>query len=123
MKFIPQNPRTPGRPVSAAVSQLPRPVYLVCLVFLFLALAGCSPLTMVNTIAPDDGFVLDKAIGYGPHERQKLDVYHPEVHKPETPVLVFFYGGSWLRGDRQKYRFIGCIVLLCQFFNNFYDFL
>jgi acetyl esterase/lipase len=62
---------------------------------------------MVNTIAPDDGFVLDKAISYGPHERQKLDIYYPEVHKPQMPVLVFFYGGSWRRGDREKYRFIG----------------
>ncbi|WP_167495882.1 alpha/beta hydrolase [Desulfosediminicola ganghwensis] len=87
-----------------------RVVHSVCLallVMLLFFLGGCSPLSMVNTIAPDDGFVLDGAIGYGPLERQKLDVYYPEVRTPQKPVLVFFYGGSWLRGDRQKYRFVG----------------
>ena len=106
MKTIPRNLRAADRPILAAVRQVLRPAYFA-LLFLILALVGCSPLTMVNTIAPDDGFVLDKAIDYGPDERQKLDVYYPEVHQPQTPVLVFFYGGSWRRGDREKYRFIG----------------
>jgi acetyl esterase/lipase len=76
-------------------------------VILAFILAGCSPLAMVNTIAPDDGFVLDRAIAYGPQERQKLDVYYPEIRNPRAPVLVFFYGGSWRRGDRVKYKFVG----------------
>ena len=84
-----------------------RSLYLALLLIVTLVLAGCSPLAMVNTIAPDDGFVLDRAIGYGPLDRQKLDIYYPEVRDPQAPVLVFFYGGSWRRGDREKYRFVG----------------
>ena len=77
------------------------------LVLLLAALAGCSPLTVVNTIAPDHGFAVEQGISYGPEKRQKLDIYYPEMYQPEAPVIVFFYGGSWRRGDREKYRFIG----------------
>jgi acetyl esterase/lipase len=68
---------------------------------------GCSPLTLVNTIAPESGFTLEQGIEYGRHDRQKLDIYHPETIQPDAPVIVFFYGGSWRRGDRERYRFVG----------------
>ncbi len=100
-----------NRPVNSATHFLAgrgvRSLNFTLLLIVTLVLAGCSPLAMVNTIAPDDGFVVDRAIGYGPLERQKLDIYYPEVRDPQAPVLVFFYGGSWRRGDREKYRFVG----------------
>lgn len=74
---------------------------------LITALAGCSPLTLVNSIAPDHGFKVEQGINYGHQKRQKLDIYYPEVTRPNAPVIVFFYGGSWRRGDRERYRFIG----------------
>jgi len=96
-----------GRSCSLAC-RVVHPGCLALLVILAFFAGGCSPLNLVNTIAPDDGFVLDRAIGYGPLERQKLDVYYPEVrNNPQAPVLVFFYGGSWRRGDREKYHFVG----------------
>ena len=107
MKLIPRNHRGPDRPILTAARRVVRSAHLALMVILALALAGCSPLTMVNTIAPDDGFVLNRAVGYGSLERQKLDIYYPEVHNPQAPVVVFFYGGSWRRGDREKYRFVG----------------
>jgi len=107
MKIISRNRRSPDSSIQCSVRRAFRPVYLALLVILAVALGACSPLNMVNTIAPDDGFVLDRAISYGPLERQKLDIYYPEVHSPQAPVLVFFYGGSWRRGDREKYRFVG----------------
>jgi len=35
-----------------------------------------------------------------------LDVYTP-VHAQHAPVVVFFYGGTWVRGERAWYRFVG----------------
>lgn len=35
---------------------------------------------------------------YGPHERQKLDLFHPAG--PAEGLLVFIHGGYWLRFDR-----------------------
>lgn len=84
-----------------------RPLTLTLLLFLVTALIGCSPMTLVNGIAPDHGFKLEEGLSYGQKKRQQLDIYYPEVKQPQTPVIVFFYGGSWRRGDRQKYRFVG----------------
>ena len=74
---------------------------------LLAALAGCSPLRLVNSISPDYGFEVVQGILYGQETRQKLDIYYPEVTRPDAPVIVFFYGGSWRRGDRERYRFVG----------------
>ena len=84
-----------------------RPAKLFLFSILITALAGCSPLTLVNSIAPDHGFEVEQGIYYGEQERQKLDVYYPQVTRPNAPVIVFFYGGSWRRGDRERYRFVG----------------
>ena len=42
---------------------------------------------------------------YGPHERQKLDVYTPsarakQITDNENSVFIFLYGGGFVRGDR-----------------------
>ncbi len=74
---------------------------------LIIALTACSPLTLVNGIAPDHGFKVEQGLYYGLQKRQKLDVYYPEVTRSNAPVIVFFYGGSWRRGDRECYRFVG----------------
>ncbi|GAA4870586.1 alpha/beta hydrolase [Luteimonas vadosa] len=36
-----------------------------------------------------------------------LDVYRPRDASTAAPVVVFFYGGSWKRGSRDQYRFVG----------------
>lgn len=77
------------------------------IILLAIMISACSPFTLVNGIAPDHGFDVKNSMSYGSHNRQKLDVYYPEVDRLEAPVVVFFYGGSWRRGDRDKYRFIG----------------
>jgi hypothetical protein len=37
---------------------------------------------------------------YGPHARQKLDIYRAPNDSSSTPILVFFYGGGMVRGDK-----------------------
>lgn len=70
-------------------------------------LAACSPLAVVNGLAPDGGYRLDAGIAYGSGERQRLDLYVPEPGRPAEALVVFFYGGAWRSGHRQDYRFVG----------------
>ncbi len=83
------------------------PAKLFLFSILITALAGCSPFTLVNGIAPDHGFEVEQGIDYGQQKRQKLDIYYPLVARHNAPVIVFFYGGSWRRGDKERYRFVG----------------
>jgi len=70
-----------------------------------LLLAGCQ--TIVFGIAnrgvahPDATAVYDSARGLS------LDIYKPAEPSARAPVVVFFYGGSWQRGSRAQYRFVG----------------
>ncbi len=76
-------------------------------------LAGCSPLSAYNALAPvDTGVTLTKTgIAYGTHPRQKLDVYVPDTSPPRNavtaPMVVIFYGGSWNSGNKEDYGFLG----------------
>jgi acetyl esterase/lipase len=74
-----------------------------------LLLAGCSPLRVLNAFVPSGGYELTDGREYGPHPRQKLDVYVPDAvaHPGTLPVIVFLYGGAWQTGERAEYRFIG----------------
>lgn len=48
---------------------------------------------------------------FSPEHALSLDVYRPAASPATTsaplPVVVFFYGGSWQRGTRAQYRFVG----------------
>ncbi len=79
--------------------------YIICAASLVLA-SGCSPLSMINATIDDEAFVMEGGISYGTHERQRLDVYAPPA-VDHAAVVIFFYGGSWQRGDRRDYRFVG----------------
>ncbi|HUC87003.1 MAG TPA: alpha/beta hydrolase, partial [Candidatus Saccharimonadales bacterium] len=45
-------------------------------------------------------------VAYGSDLHQKLDVYLP-TFKPYDTVILFWHGGTWRRGDKRRYRFIG----------------
>jgi acetyl esterase/lipase len=44
---------------------------------------------------------------YAPDRGLALDVYVPKDAAPTRPVALFFYGGSWRRGQRAEYGFVG----------------
>src|SRR5262245_22047758 len=70
--------------------------------------AACSPLGVLNGLAvPSNGYRLVADQSFGPHFRQKLDVYLPTGAFGGAPVALFFYGGAWERGNRSDYRFVG----------------
>jgi acetyl esterase/lipase len=79
---------------------------LSCLL-LFVMLAGCRPVEVLNSFTPETGYRLQSDLAYGDLPRQKLDVYSPlaPVANP-APVIVFFYGGYWNSGDKADYRFV-----------------
>ena len=68
---------------------------------------GCSPIRLINELAPTDTYVRTADIPYGLHPRQRLDVYVPRVRTVPAPVVVFFYGGAWRSGSRADYLFVG----------------
>ena len=72
-----------------------------------LAVGACSPLQALDTLVPETTYREVRNLTYGDGERQKLDLYLPLQRDNATPVVVFFYGGSWKSGERRNYRFVG----------------
>lgn len=74
-------------------------------------LSACSPLNLLDAVVPEGDYDRRQGVSYGELPRQKLDVYSPAkdaAGKTATgPVVIFFYGGSWKSGAREKYRFVG----------------
>jgi acetyl esterase len=53
------------------------------------------------------GFKLTADQSYGPHERNKLDVYRPANANGAEPILIFAHGGGFVRGDKKGTTNIG----------------
>jgi acetyl esterase/lipase len=68
--------------------------------------AGCSPVRLINAMAPRD-FLLTADQPYGPEPRQQMDIYRPVDLAAAAPVVLFFYGGNWQSGERADYLFLG----------------
>ena len=76
-----------------------------CLIGLAI-LAACAPVAILNGITPSGSFSKAKDLSYGDLDRQKLDVYKSETPRPNSPILVFAYGGSWTDGNKEIYKFL-----------------
>ena len=76
-----------------------------------LALFGCSPAGFLNgasRLAGDPARLATNGASYGSLPRQKLDVWMPRNSAAAPlPVVVFFYGGGWVSGERGDYGFAG----------------
>jgi acetyl esterase/lipase len=75
---------------------------------LVLLLPGCaSTLSLVaNGPTQFDHVERHADLAYGKDPRQRLDVYSPQ-QATNRPVVVFWYGGSWVKGKKSQYRFVG----------------
>jgi len=82
---------------------------LLALALLAAALSACSATRALNATVPAGTHRFSEGIRYGPGPRQQLDLYQPLGAPPAGgwPVALFIYGGSWNRGDRADYRFVG----------------
>lgn len=56
-----------------------------------------------------DTYSGDVGVPYGKEARQQLDIFRPRsvTAAGKPPIVLFFYGGNWTRGDRAAYRFVG----------------
>ncbi len=82
---------------------------LLLIVALPLTALALSPLGALNRIAAVGSLQAAEGQAYGPLDRQRFDLYRPEGAAPAAgwPMVVFFYGGAWSRGERADYRFVG----------------
>jgi len=82
--------------------------------------SGCSELRfdLANLPALRGPFERLADVPYAPGVRHALDVYRP-LGVRDAPVVVFWYGGAWVEGSKEDYRFVdaalaevGCLALL-----------
>lgn len=58
--------------------------------------------TELHRAVPKTGTIEQRDFAYGPHERQKLDVYVPADAGTKRPAVVFVHGGAFTEGDRNR---------------------
>jgi len=66
-------------------------------------------LSMIDGVAGGGGGVEEAgtAIAFG-DKGQALNVWRPkEASETPRPVIIFFHGGGWVKGDRDAYAFVG----------------
>jgi acetyl esterase/lipase len=75
---------------------------------LVLFLSGCASTVSLVANAPTqfDRVFRHTDLAYGKDPRQRLDVYSPR-QAMNRPVVIFWYGGSWVKGKKSQYRFVG----------------
>ncbi|NNG22214.1 alpha/beta hydrolase [Telluria aromaticivorans] len=88
---------------------MPKPAIAVFAAALFVvgALSACSPLSVVNAVSPQGEARTSTGLRYAPGNRHLADIYQPAAGTANAPVIVFFYGGNWVSGDRKDYAFVG----------------
>lgn len=73
-------------------------------------LGRLSGLELLNAVSKHHAAHIQKNLVYHTQPALQYDLYLPEKTTPShtaTPVLVFFYGGSWNRGHKDDYEFVG----------------
>ena len=71
--------------------------------------SACSPIKVLNSLVPENGYELVSGVEYGTNARQKLDIYLPKAPEKSTAlkkVIIFYYGGNWDSGERADYKFV-----------------
>lgn len=70
--------------------------------------SGCSNLMFSIANAPTHfgSYKRTVDLAYSVDHRQRLDVYAPEGAQ-RRPIVIFWYGGSWVTGSKTNYRFVG----------------
>lgn len=85
-------------------------MYARLLLLTMILLSACSPVGVLNALAPRDGVTRVDRLSYAAGPRHGVDVYTPAPRPTAAPVVVFFYGGGWEEGDRDMYRFVGATL-------------
>ena len=99
-RALPKHDPTKGSPPTQALRTL-------AVSLLAVLSAACSPFVFLNATIPHDGYAVASDLAYGTLPRHRLDVYTPAQAATARTVVLFYYGGSWKRGERANYRFVG----------------
>src|SRR3954470_20552310 len=79
----------------------------VRLILLLGAAAGCKPVLFGTVgVLGGHGALRHTDIEFDATHALRLDVYAPPG-ATAAPVVVFFYGGAWINGERAWYRYAG----------------
>ncbi len=73
-------------------------------------LSACTDTAVAIANAPTAFFdgTVERNIIYDQTTEQKLDIYTPNSGvKGKLPVIVFFYGGRWTKGQKEDFAFVG----------------
>ncbi len=72
------------------------------------ALSNCTRILFATLNAPSyiGDYRQHVDIPYGTGARQKLDIYVP-LEAKHRPIVIFWYGGTWVKGAKEWYRFVG----------------
>ncbi|WP_265569877.1 alpha/beta hydrolase [Sphingomicrobium nitratireducens] len=72
---------------------------------------GLSPVALLDTtsrfLGDKDTHCLAAGKQYGNEPRQSLDIWAPRQVDGPLPVVVFFYGGGWVGGERGEFGYVG----------------
>ncbi|GAC1381316.1 MAG: alpha/beta hydrolase [Aquirhabdus sp.] len=72
-----------------------------------------SPTRVLTAVTSEQGVKISKDVYYGTDSRQALDIYQPDQANAKSPtghglpVVIFIHGGSWQKGDKEGYGFVG----------------
>ena len=84
-----------------------RRLYAALLVGAATWLTACSATGVLNVLEPHSHVGIIHDLSYEPGLRGHLDLYRPRTAQDRTPVVLFIYGGSWDRGGKADYAFVG----------------
>ena len=90
----------------------PRIIMLLgAVVVLTVLVTSCSSAVFLFANAPTafGSFDRHSDLAYGADARQRLDVYSPRG-AANRPVVIFWYGGTWVKGSKADYRFVGAAL-------------
>jgi acetyl esterase/lipase len=68
------------------------------------------PVDLINASVRITGLRVTRNLAFGPLPRHRMDIYAPADAHATSPVLIFFYGGSWQMGERADYRFVAATL-------------
>ncbi|MBB5209010.1 alpha/beta hydrolase [Chiayiivirga flava] len=83
---------------------------LVCVVAV--AASGCAA-GLFSAINLGGGDIAQRDVLFDPAHGLQLTVHAAPGADATTPVALFFYGGSWQRGAREDYAFVGRALARC----------